>query len=61
MVKFKIEIQTGNSAYQDDFRGELIENLHQVIEKIALGTGQGWIYDTNGNRVGVFRLENNFD
>jgi Uma2 family endonuclease len=61
MVKFKIEIQTGNSAYADDFRGELIENLHEVIEKIALGIGQGWIYDSNGNRVGVFRLENNLE
>jgi len=54
MNKFVIEINTENDAYEYHFFCELEENLRTVIEKLQNHQEHGYIYDTNGNRVGSF-------
>ena len=58
-MKFTININTENSAYEDNMQLELIENLHQIIEKLSNNEKQGWVFDTNGNRTGHYRFVNN--
>jgi hypothetical protein len=52
--KFIIEIKTDNSAYEQDYYSEVIANLKAVIEEIDSTNLNGFIRDTNGNRVGRF-------
>ena len=54
MSKFLVEIKTDNSAYEDDYYGEVIANLKSVIGKVDCSELDGIIKDTNGNKVGKF-------
>jgi hypothetical protein len=54
MSKFIVEIKTDNSAYEQDYYSEVIANLKAVIEEIDSTNLNGFIRDTNGNKVGRF-------
>jgi hypothetical protein len=66
-MSFKLEINTGNAAFDDDAMGpEIARILSGVAERLAAGDLDGiyaWssdspLYDINGNRVGSWRLTN---
>ena len=55
MNKFVIEITTENDAYEyPNYLLEIESNLKAVIAKLKNEQEHGYIYDTNGNRVGAF-------
>ena len=55
----KVRIETKNSAFEEDLKGETIRCINQVIEKLELGfEREGNIHDTNGNLIGSFKLTN---
>ena len=54
-----VEIKTDNSAYEDDYYGEVIANLKSVIGKVDCSELDGIIKDTNGNRIGVVNISSN--
>ena len=54
MSKFIVEIKTDNSAYEDDYYSEVIANLKSVISMVDSSELNGFIRDTNGNKVGRF-------
>ena len=57
-MKLMIEINLDNEAYQDTLGWELGENLQYVIERIGQGIKDSSIYDTNGNKTGYWRIDN---
>ena len=57
-MQLKIEINLDNEAYQDTLGWELGENLQYVIERIGQGIKDSSIYDTNGNKTGYWRIDN---
>lgn len=55
---FKIEIETGNAAFEDDSRNyELARILRQIAERLENGENAGRVLDYNGNKVGAFEIE----
>jgi hypothetical protein len=57
-MKFKLEIDADNSAYEgESLHHEIALNLDAVRIKIERGYTQGIIKDTNGNIVGDFVIE----
>ena len=52
----KVKIDTVNQAFIDDFRGEIVQCLNNVKQMVQAGLKEGWIYDTYGNRVGIFKI-----
>ena len=54
-MKFKLEINLDNAAYED-LGGEIRDNLEQVLQRIAQGIIEGRIRDTNGNAVGDWEI-----
>jgi hypothetical protein len=55
---FKIEIETGNAAFEDDNRNyELARILRQIAERLESGEDAGRVLDINGNKVGSFEME----
>ncbi len=57
MSKFIVEINTDNSAYEDDYYSEIIANLTSVISQVDCSVLEGTIRDTNGNKVGKYYAE----
>ena len=55
MSKFIVEIRTDNSAYEDEFYDEIMDNLRSVISQVDTQEQNGIIRDTNGNKVGFFK------
>lgn len=66
----KIEIDTGNAAYRDDYEvdengnaildlasAELERNLLEIIKKIKYGWREGNVFDINGNKSGKWSLD----
>lgn len=53
-VKLKVDIETGNDAFQLDARGELAETLKEIAWRIESGSDGGKIFDKNGNTIGTF-------
>lgn len=57
---FKLEIDTGNAAFDNDgegdCHGEVARILRDLADKIEGGHGHGNLHDINGNRVGNFTL-----
>ena len=51
---FRVQIKTDNAAFDDDPVPEIIKCLRRVIADLTLASTEGFIYDTNGNRVGTF-------
>lgn len=54
---FKIEIETGNAAFEDDRNMELARILRQIAERLENGENAGRVLDINGNKVGSFEIE----
>lgn len=50
-MKFKLEINCDNAAFEGDNRYAEVE---RILCEIEIGRGPGTIYDVNGNRVGSF-------
>lgn len=57
---FKLEIDTGNAAFDNDGdgdrHGEVARILRELADRIEAGNRNGQIYDVNGNHVGSFTL-----
>ena len=54
-----IKIKTDNDAFQHECREYEITNcLNDVSNKITNGFTIGIIHDTNGNKVGTYKLTN---
>ena len=53
----KIEIETGNAAFEDDRNMELERILRQIAERLENGEDAGRVLDINGNKVGSFEME----
>lgn len=56
-MQLKIEINLDNSAYEN-VGAELGENLADIIDRIGMAAMSGTIHDTNGNKTGYWRIEN---
>lgn len=54
---FKVEIETGNAAFEDDRNMELARILRQIAERLENGEDAGRVLDINGNKVGSFEME----
>lgn len=55
-MKFKLEFNMDNAAFQDGNREfEIGRLLDQIKEKVNQGS-EGLIYDLNGNRVGSWGI-----
>jgi len=53
---FKVEISTGNAAFDGDVPGELARILSAIIVAIEDGDRAGACRDINGNTVGSWTL-----
>jgi hypothetical protein len=51
-VRFLLEIESGNDAFQDDPKEEMTKLLYPVVFNFTCGMEGGLIYDSNGNKVG---------
>jgi len=55
---FRLEIETGNAAFQDGLGDlEVARILKEVTNRILGGFTEGAVFDMNGNRVGKFVME----
>jgi hypothetical protein len=53
-----IQINLDNSAFEDEYLAdELCQVLSAIQFKLAQGQTQNNVYDTNGNNVGNFKIE----
>lgn len=55
-VKFSIEINSSNDAFQDGVLTEIGHILDAVVDKMWNGQESGSVRDTNGNKVGEWSL-----
>lgn len=55
-VKFSIEINSSNDAFQDGVLTEIGRILDAVVDKMWNGQESGSVRDTNGNKVGEWSL-----
>jgi len=53
---FKLRIETKNAAFEDSLRSETIRCLKYVIDRLEHFDDEASIFDTNGNKVGTFKL-----
>ena len=53
---FKLTIETGNAAFEQECAYECARILRQVADALQSGTRGAPLYDFNGNRVGRFDL-----
>lgn len=56
-VNFKLNIESGNDAFQEDSAAEVIRILERVIDDIKNQMFKGVLRDINGNTVGSFELD----
>ena len=56
-MHLEIKINLDNAAY-DSVEWELGENLEQVVSRIGAGIKDSIIRDSNGNKVGHFKIIN---
>ena len=58
MKVFSVEIDMDNDAFSDgNHVDELREIFAQIADKMDRGFSNGYVFDTNGNRVGKFIIE----
>lgn len=55
-MRFKLDIECGNAAFEDEVHAELGRILAEICANLANGEIRGGCYDLNGNRVGYFEL-----
>lgn len=51
---FRLNLETGNAAFDDDHLTEIARILRDVADKVEHGTNSGKVFDLNGNSVGEF-------
>lgn len=56
-VKFKLELSSGNAAFQDDATGEVSRILCEIAGQMDSGRTHGSCRDINGNAVGDWHLD----
>lgn len=56
-VSFNLEIDTGNQSMVDNPPYEIGEALQDIAELLEYGNTKGVIMDTNGNRIGAWKME----
>lgn len=56
---FELKINTGNAAFEEEPRQEVIRILQEAILKLIEGNNNNNLFDINGNRVGhyIFKEE----
>lgn len=54
---FKLEIETGNAAFDRGPDREVAAMLRRLADRLESGETSGGLMDSNGNRVGSFSLE----
>lgn len=55
---FKLTIDTGNAAFEDEGKGcEIARILRAIADKVENGAESGKAVDLNGNTVGRFEVE----
>jgi hypothetical protein len=53
-MKFKIEIDCGNAAFEDDATGEVARILRSLADRLERGMAASFpLHDFNGNKVGT--------
>lgn len=60
-VKFKIEIDSGDDAFQDGVITEITRILDGIVDKMWNGQEGGPVRDSNGNKVGEWNVEVTYD
>jgi hypothetical protein len=53
---FELRVKTGNAAFEDDPKYELVRILLDVVQKIQNDYDCGYCMDINGNKVGEWKL-----
>ena len=48
----RIEFDTDNAAFEDDYLDEVQFVLNNVQDQLAMGRSEGYMFDSNGNRIG---------
>lgn len=57
-MKFTVEIECDNTAFENKLRGEVARILNQIEIELEFGNREEIsLYDYNGNRVGVAKFE----
>ena len=56
-MQLSIEINLDNAAYKDNPE-EIQENLEGIIVKLNWSDTDGIIFDSNGNKTGYWRIDN---
>ena len=57
-MKFTLNINLDNAAYQDDYiNDELSCNLDFIIGAILCNKKEGIVHDSNGNKTGAWSIE----
>lgn len=56
MRKFELEIEMDNDAFYPDENLEIVEVLRKAIKKLEQGRTASPLFDTNGNRVGSYKI-----
>ena len=56
-MSVKIEITTDNAAFGSDPGYEVARILRELANQIALGSEYRVLMDINGNRVGLYEME----
>jgi hypothetical protein len=56
-MKFTVTIESNNAAFSDDATLEVSNILDVVRDQLDKGHTAGPVFDSNGNKVGQFRLD----
>ena len=56
-MKFTLQMDCDNAAFEDHPAGEVRRILQTVVEKLGAGHASGVLSDANGNVVGSFQFE----
>ena len=52
-----IEFDMDNAAFDDDFPREVSQVLGKIAAQFSDGAGHGPVYDSNGNRIGDWKVQ----
>jgi hypothetical protein len=62
MSSFELKVNTDNSAFAEDFHGEMKATFDRIMDQITRGDWLNgkWsnVRDTNGNTIGTFKVIN---
>ena len=56
-VSFNLDINSGTQAVVDDYQFEIGKVLQDIQRTLESGYDQGMVRDTNGNRIGTWKLD----